>query len=97
MPLPVFILSTDKSSLSSSSDELVCSSLSSEHPVPLMFVECLDAMQLVVKPPVLLLHSMLFVDDCFVMLSVISKVGLIAIRTLVPLQRLSYLLMIPVC
>ena len=54
-------------------------------------------MQLVVQPCVLPLPSTLLVNDYALMLSVIPKVGLIAIRTLVLLQRLSYLLTMPVC
>ena len=54
-------------------------------------------MQLVVEPSVLPLRSTLFVDDYSLMLSVLLMVELIAVRTLVPPQRLSYLLTMPVC
>ena len=67
------------------------------YPVPVKCIEYLEVMQLVVEPSVLPLRSTLFVDDYSLMLSVILKVGLIAICTLVLLQRLSYLLMMPVC
>lgn len=55
-------------------------------PVPIRCVEYDEVMQLVIQPSVLVLRSILFVDNSYFMLSVVPKVGFIAIRTLVLLQ-----------